>query len=570
MIWLFALAFGVNARAAEVTQKTDDVVLRQEGMEVIRNDDKIILRLDGAGAYGFGSVEPTDSEKALLLHAVALLSKYHYDRYPIRISGYSGNPELSDERARWIKALMVRQGLSSDDILTEGHGPNPSLIDERGIEITVARRRELNLDAAGKAKAKTLADFLPEFSGYWLQENAYQVRAPDGLSEAMNAVQLAAAGRINDNVSYKLSGRGIYDAAYALTNRYSAAVNNDMRSELSVRDAFIDASFDNDDFRVGSQQIVWGESVGIFTADVVNARDLREFILPDFEFIRTPKWAMDYEHDWGGVHSELVWSPILQFDNINVPGAPFSPAIPLPARTPAVFNGTITPANTLANSESGIRLSYLIGGWDISAYEYYGWDHDPVLFRTIVPGGVYVFTPAYERLPISGATFSKDLGAFVMHGEGIYSQGKYLPTLSVSSPDGVVRKDTIDATLGLSRSYFEHVDISAQFIERDVLDYGSVPIFQEYPETHRFSLWMKGHFLDHHLEPEFTVISTIGHSDLMLNPRLNVNWGGDWAIAFGANIFEGNENGLFGQFAGSSRVYSELRYQFEFNPRRPN
>lgn len=569
MTFFFALVFGAKFCAAAVTQDNDGVVLRQDGVEVFRNASKIILRLDGAGAYGYGTEEPTLKEQALLLHIVKLLAKYHYDRYPIYINGYSGDPDLGDKRARWIKSLMIQHGLSPDSVMAAGHGPNPALMDERGIEIVVNRRRELNLDSEKKGPEKDLKDSLPEFSGYWLQENAYQIRAPDGLSEAMNAVELTAAGKISQNVSYKLSGRGIYDAVYALTNRYSAAGSNDMRSELNARDAFVDASFDNDDFRIGKQQIVWGESVGIFTADVVNARDLREFILPDFEFIRIPKWAIDYEHDWGSFHSEIMWSPILQFDDVNIPGVPFSPALPLPPQTPAVFNGTRVPVNSAANAESGIRLSYLIDGWDVSAYEFYGWDHDPVLFRVVAPAGVYVFSPAYERLPITGATFSKDAGPFVLHGEGIFSQGKYLPTLNVATPDGVVRKDTIDGTLGLSRSYFNCLDTSAQFIERDVLDYGPVPIFQEYPETHRLSLWLKAHFFHHHLEPEITVISTIGHSDMMLNPRLNINLAGAWQISLGANIFEGNETGLFGQFAGSSRVYSELRYQFYLNSEHP-
>jgi len=44
-------------------------------------------------------------------------------------------------------------------------------------------------------------------------------------------------------------------------------------------------------FRLGRQHIVWGEMVGLFFADVVSAKDMRQFILPDFDMIRIPQWA---------------------------------------------------------------------------------------------------------------------------------------------------------------------------------------------------------------------------------------------------------------------------------------
>jgi len=38
--------------------------------------------------------------------------------------------------------------------------------------------------------------------------------------------------------------------------------------------------------RLGRQQIVWGEAIGTFVTDVVNPKDFREFVLPDFSELR--------------------------------------------------------------------------------------------------------------------------------------------------------------------------------------------------------------------------------------------------------------------------------------------
>ena len=48
----------------------------------------------------------------------------------------------------------------------------------------------------------------------------------------------------------------------------------------------MDLYFDNFDLRIGKQQIIYGKAEGVFITDVVSPKDLREFLLPDFEEIR--------------------------------------------------------------------------------------------------------------------------------------------------------------------------------------------------------------------------------------------------------------------------------------------
>ena len=66
----------------------------------------------------------------------------------------------------------------------------------------------------------------------------------------------------------------------------------------------------NWDFRLGRQHVVWGEMVGLYFADVVSARDQREFILPDFDQMRTPQWAGRAEYFSDDFHAEILWIPV--------------------------------------------------------------------------------------------------------------------------------------------------------------------------------------------------------------------------------------------------------------------
>ena len=82
-----------------------------------------------------------------------------------------------------------------------------------------------------------------------------------------------------------MSGRLVYDAVFDLNDYYPEVVRDDQRTEASIRETFVALSSGDWDFRLGRQNIIWGEMIGLFFADVVSAKDLREFVLPDFDYL---------------------------------------------------------------------------------------------------------------------------------------------------------------------------------------------------------------------------------------------------------------------------------------------
>ena len=99
--------------------------------------------------------------------------------------------------------------------------------------------------------------------------------------------------------------------------------------------------------------------VGLFFADVVSARDQREFILPEFDQMRIPQWAVRAEYFAGDTHAELLWIPVASYDNIGRPGAEYYPYQPVPPGANVQYLPEQRPDGTANNMNYGLRLATL-------------------------------------------------------------------------------------------------------------------------------------------------------------------------------------------------------------------
>lgn len=199
---------------------------------------------------------------------------------------------------------------------------------------------------------------------------------------------MGASGALSSSVHWKLTGRDDADGAYEVDNFYPDSVRRDQRTDLSVRDAYVDISAGDWDYRLGRQQIVWGEMVGFFFADVVSARDMREFLLPELESMRIPQWAARAEYFDGDFHAEFIWIPVASYDDVGKPGADF---FPFPAAVP---------------------------------------NHDAI--------------------QQAGGTVSKDFGDFVFKGEFVYTHGRSFNLFNESAPYfGMKSSDTQETVVGI-------------------------------------------------------------------------------------------------------------------------
>ncbi len=366
-------------------------------------------------------------------------------------------------------------------------------------------------------------------------------------------------------MKWKLSGRVDGDLVYATSDFYLDPVKKNQRLSAIWGENYLDVSAGSWDFRLGAQQIIWGEVVGLFFADVVSARDMRDFLLPRFDVIRIPQWAARAEYFAGDAHVEFVWIPVPAFDRIGKPGADFYPA-PLPSPTPssvaALFQDPERPGRSLDNSNLGVRANTLVSGWDLAAFYYRSFSSQPTFYRTATgnPAQPFVFQPRYDRIWQAGGTVSKDLGEMVLRGEAVYASGQGYSVTDPSVPQGVVQRSTLDYIVSVEFPLPGDTRLNLQGFQRAYFDGGGGGLAIKndgFGASVLLSTKLNSAF-----EPQILWIQNFKDAGGLIRPRLNWYAAKNATVGFGVDIFIGPSDGYFGRYNNRDRVYSELRYDF--------
>lgn len=396
----------------------------------------------------------------------------------------------------------------------------------------------------------------PNIKGFVQFEAAYTTADPDHWSKLRARAELGSNGKLGNGLKWKLGARFDYDFVYNTSDFYPPAVEKNQRTNYELRENYLDYSLGNWDFRVGKQNVVWGEMVGLFFADVVSARDLREFILPEFDQMRTPQWAARAEYFADQFHAELLWIPVASYDNIGKPGAQF---YPMPTGSNIRYLQEQHPERNADNMNYGLRLSTLQNGWDISGFYYRSMDITPTFYRHF-EGTTAVYQARHDRINQYGSTVSKDLGgSVVLKAEGVYTRGRSFSTLDLADPDGVIAQNTLDWAVGLDFTLPAESRFNVQFYQRRFSNYSAAQIPDRIENG--YSLLFNTKFFTN-WEAQALFISSLNRSDWLLRPRATWNFERNWRWIVGADIFSGPATGMFGRYDQQDRLYSELRYSF--------
>lgn len=392
--------------------------------------------------------------------------------------------------------------------------------------------------------------------GFSQLETAFTYSDPDHFSKARIRTQLSQSGQLNANMRWKISARFDYDAIHDFSNFYPRQVRRDQRAELFIRENYLDVSAGDFDFRIGRQHIVWGEMVGLFFADVVSAKDMREFVLPDFDILRIPQWAVRAEYTKNNFYADLIWIPFPSINESGKPGAEFFPFVP---PVTATFLSEDRSGHNPSNSNYGVRLSQIINGWDLSAFYYHSLDAAPTFYRISGPTEPLIFQARHDRIDQFGGTLTKDLGLAVLKGELVYTDGRKFNILDPRQKDGLVKQDTLDYVLGLDFNLPADTRLNLQFFQRIFFEHNP-GIFSRAVESGA-SIFLNSE-LWQNLEVQTLLIHSLNRSDWMWRPRLIWQFERNWRMVFGADVFGGQSTGLFGRFDNNDRIYTELRFSF--------
>ncbi|NTV70712.1 MAG: hypothetical protein HGA71_11245 [Azonexaceae bacterium] len=399
----------------------------------------------------------------------------------------------------------------------------------------------------------------PGIKGFLQFEAARTTGNPEHWSKLRTRAELGSAGKLGEGMKWKMGARFDYDAAYSIYNYYPSEVEKNQRYTLELRENYLDVSSGNWDFRFGKQHVVWGEMVGLFFADVVSARDLREFVLPEFDQMRIPQWAARAEYFVDDLHAELLWVPVASYDNIGKPGAEFYPYQPVPTGYNVRYLPEQRPERNADNMNYGLRLSALKNGWDISGFYYRSTDITPTFYRQLEAPTTFAYQARHDRIHQFGGTISKDFGDVVLKAETVYTNGRNFTTLDFTDTNGVVRQNTLDWAVGLDFTLPAETRLNVQLFQRQFFNYDSNIISDK--QENGYSLLINNKFFNN-WEAQALFISSLNRTDWLFRPRVTWNLERNWRWLIGADVFNGPASGMFGQYDQADRIYSEIRYSF--------
>jgi len=343
--------------------------------------------------------------------------------------------------------------------------------------------------------------------------------------------------------------------------------------DLKLREVYLDLYLSNTDIRLGKQQIIWGKGDGVFITDIVSPKDLNEFLLPDFDEIRTGITALKLDQYLGDQTFELVYIPTFTATLFPDTSSIWSRTPEFPAPVTQDLSHKAIPA-TLKNSEIFMKFSGILPFMDYELMGGYMWDDDPSMHISpqFAPGTPpqlvgLTLSPQHHRLSVVGSSFSTELAGVVLRGEGAYYQGKqFLALNAMHYPLDLIEKDYFHYLLGIDFS-IGSTRLSSQFVQQAIMDYDTLIVQDETVNTMTF-LANRTFFRETLTAQLFAYVGLNKH-DALIRPTLSYDLADGFEILGGANIFmkdpdlsPGADPGQFGYFDANDMLYLKVKYSF--------
>ncbi len=397
-----------------------------------------------------------------------------------------------------------------------------------------------------------------ETNGYLENETAHRVNAPHIFPKVQNLFQLETWFNFSDEFSlYGLTWLK-YDAAYE-SNNYSDEASREYKTNFKTKDIlrelYVEGSISDLSFRLGRQQVIWGEAVGLKITDIINPQDLREFILDDFIDSRIPLWMLKLEYSLGKYDIENLFIPDFEPDRPAETGSEWS----LPSSFSYPQQPISKPGDGFESTEIGLRLSRFLGGWDISSSYFYTWDDSPALHIKEEKSEKKVF-PEHHRHHTLGFTFNNAFGKWVPQGEFAFNIGKFFRIEETEVAEGVTRKNNLFYMTGADYTVNDNLLVNGQFIQQIIFNYEEGMIDDEIENI--FSIFFQSNFMNEMLKPDLLILYDSNDGVFLIRPKAAYDLTDKIKLTLGADIIEGEAKGFIGQFNNNDRIYFETKYSF--------
>ena len=492
---------------------------------------------------------------------------------------------VGDGRGKAAIALMIVFSLSlfsvdaSAGLFEDALGGEIEETDEKSDKDRAAAPDAVSETAGAHFKA---GQFNFELNGY-IRADLYAGKV-DGEDDGEIK---SAAGELALKFRVKKAGDGGAFAEFRVRHAYE---DGGSKTDLDLREAYIDAYAGPFDFRLGHQIIVWGRADGFNPTNNLTPFD-RRLRSPDEDDSRMANIGLRMFFNYNPIRMEGVWMPLhmpsrLPRFSLSGPITMEDPIYP----KPRFKNGLGAGRFHLELPEFEMSLSYLFGhsitpGMALTFL-------DPT--RRPLPG-VHMAMTAY-RHHVAGFDFATTVGDwFGLRGEAAYRHPQgYKKYEDVPNPD-------IQYVLGIDREFAGEVSIIVQYIGKYVFDWkeihssgmdnfpsnlpASLPAFivEEIREEVLKEVRKRNRMISGQLEEvqhsasmrigwdtlhQTLLIEAVGMMNFstlewMLRPKIAYDIADAFELAVGAEVYRGPDETLYGMMEDiRSAAYAELKLSF--------
>ena len=417
--------------------------------------------------------------------------------------------------------------------------------------------------AARYATARATASVSEEASNRWQTQ------------KLQSLLRLEGVGELPGDVRYTLIPKAYFDAQDEIDpndekpdsySSYNGPLYSDSHTRVELSEAYIDMDLLGGYWRIGKQQVVWGQADGVKVLDKVNPQKFSEFILDVPEDSRIPLWMINAEFPVSmDMSLQAIVIPDLSFHETADRNAAY--AITSPELAPRISDGqavTIAPVERPPGErwEYGLRWSMFVSGWDVRV-NYLNHYHDSEIHYRQLEGQTLVISPSYARGDLVGLTASNAFGDVTLRTEVGYASNTFhlIQNLdSAAGERGVRASEELSSVIGLDYQGFSSTLLSYQWFQSRLLSYH--PDIVRRKQTNRHSVLLRRDMLNDTLQVSLFVLHNNDYNDGMMQSRLAYQLDDNIDLWLAADWFYGDQLGPFGQFDSQDRIVFGVRYGF--------
>lgn len=323
----------------------------------------------------------------------------------------------------------------------------------------------------------------------------------------------------------------------------------------ALRELYWERQIDNTFWRIGKQQVVWGEADGVKLVDLVNPQSYQEFILPSSDDSRIPVWMLNIEHSLNQeTNIQVLWIPDASTHEIAPAGSPFriTSALQVPQQNSSQDVRLVSPSapkRIIKDSDFGLKLSRFWNGWDVTLNYLYHTIDEPVFETRIDSSGVSVVGD-YRRSHMLGGTASSAFDDWTLRVELAFESDRYHRNRQTQS--GISKANQWGSVIGADFQGWSDQFLSLQWYQSQIN--GKVDGLIKAQQEDTLTLLWEVSMLNDTLTLSLQQLYSVDHRDGLSRPKLSYNLFSNLDVFTSVDHFFGSQDGLYGQFGDSDRI----------------